>query len=132
MNNSQNSRTQLTQSTQFYSTFLKAGMIITPIATLLPWIAKSALNGPYYGIFTFEGYVAYSDVAWTTVPLIIAIFAQILSITPLMIGLFILNSIISNYNKGEIFSLQNAINYRRLSLLLLLDIEGILRSANPY
>jgi len=100
-------------------------LIATPVVTLLPWIAKSALNGPYYGIFVFGKYVAYKDVAWATGSLTLGIFAQIVSIGPFMMALFVLRSVFKNYYQGEIFSTKNARHYRKLAWLFLLEASLI-------
>ena len=50
--------------------------------------------------------------------------ADIISFSPIFISTFILRAIFKNYQKGEVFSVRNAILYRRLGVVFLL--EGLL------
>lgn len=103
-----------------------------PLLTMIQWIFVSTKTSDvsdvinFFGIFektiqTPEGYVNLSNVSWTPLLQLLGFSADMIGLLPFLISLFILKAIFKNYQKGEIFSVRNAIQYRRLGVLLLLD-----------
>jgi hypothetical protein len=72
-------------------------------------------------ISTPEGSINLSTIDWSWLPQIIGFVAQSIGLLPLLMSLFVLKSIFTNYQNGEIFSLFNARQYRRLGGLFILD-----------
>ena len=110
--------------------FLKGLIIIIPLSAFTPRIPGCAFN-INAAVLTPEGITSLQDVAWTTGSLTIGIFAQLLSIAPLMMGLFVLHTIFSNYFKGEIFSVRNALHYSSIAHICFWDallISGLSRT----
>lgn len=71
-----------------------------------------------------EELINLSTVAWTPILMLLGFTADIISFLPIFISTFILRSIFKNYQKREVFSVRNAILYRRLGVVFLL--EGLL------
>ena len=103
-----------------------------PLLTMIQWIFISTKTSDvsdvinFFGIFektiqTPEGYVNLSNVSWTPLLQLLGFGADMIGLLPFLISLFILKAIFKNYQKGEIFSVRNAIQYRRLGGLFLLD-----------
>ena len=107
-------------------------LISTPLIIIVQWIFinTKVTNIPafinFFGLFekvisTPEGYVNLSNVSWTPMLQLLGFSADIVSILPFLISLFVLKMIFKNYQKGEIFNVRNAILYQRLGTLFLLD-----------
>jgi hypothetical protein len=107
-------------------------LISTPLLIVLQWVfiqakitdAPAAIN--FFGLLektiqTPEGYINLSTVPWTIFSKILGFSADILGLLPFVLSLFLLKSIFKNYQKGEIFSVVNAINYKKLGWLFLAD-----------
>ncbi len=99
-----------------------------PLLTMIQWIFISTKTSDVSDVIKFEktiqtpeGYVNLSNVSWTPLLQLLGFSADMIGLLPFLISLFILKAIFKNYQKGEIFSVRNAIQYRRLGVLLLLD-----------
>lgn len=107
-------------------------LIIIPVLFIIQWFfisttksdISNALN--FFGIFektiqTPEGYINLNTVAWTPILKLLGFSAGMIGVLPFLISLFVLKAIFANYQRGEIFSVKNAILYRKLGILFLLD-----------
>jgi hypothetical protein len=107
-------------------------LIALPLLAIIQWLfielkisdVPSFIN--FFGLLertvqTPEGIVNLSTIHWTPLLKILGFSADILNLIPLILSLFVLKSIFRNYQKGEIFSMANATQYRRLGWLFLLD-----------
>lgn len=106
--------------------------ITVPLFSMIQWIFLSTKTNDvlgginFFGIFaktieTPEGYVNLSSVSWTPLLQLLGFTAEIIGLLPFLMSLLILKTILKNYQKGKIFSVRNAIQYRRLGALFLLD-----------
>lgn len=107
-------------------------LIVVPLLYIIQWLFISTKTSDVSGVINFfgifektiqtpEGYVNLSNVSWTPILQLLGFSADIVGILPFLISLFVLRAIFENYRKGEIFSVRNAILYRRLGALFLLD-----------
>jgi hypothetical protein len=107
-------------------------LIAVPLLSIIQWIFISTKTSDVSGVINFfgifektiqtpEGYVNLSNVSWTPMLQLLGFSADIIGLLPFLISLFVLRVIFKNYQKGEIFSVRNAILYRRLGALFLLD-----------
>lgn len=107
-------------------------LIAVPLLSIIQWIFISTKTSDVSGVINFfgifektiqtpEGYVNLSNVSWTPLLQLLGFSADIIGLLPLLISLFILRAIFKNYQKGEVFSIRNAIQYRRLGILFLFD-----------
>lgn len=107
-------------------------LIAVPLLSIIQWIFISKKTSDVSGVINFfgifektiqtpEGYVNLSSVSWTPLLQLLGFSTDIIGLLPFLISLFILKAIFKNYQKGEIFSVRNAIQYRRLGALFLLD-----------
>lgn len=107
-------------------------LIAIPLLVAVQWIfikTKTTDVGDLINTFrlfermieTPEGYVNLSEIDWTPGLKILGFSADILSLMPFILSLFVLKSIFKNYQKGEIFNVINAIHYRKLGWLFFLD-----------
>lgn len=107
-------------------------LIAIPLIPVLQWFfmevkttdVSAAIN--FFGFLerevgTPEGVVNLSTVTWTVPLKFLGLSADIFSLVPFFLGLFCLKSIFRNYQRGEIFTLINAMHYRRLGWLFFLD-----------
>lgn len=107
-------------------------LISIPLLIVIQWVfievkvmdVPDAIN--FFGLLektiqTPEGYINLSSVHWTPYLKILGFGADILGLLPFILSLFVLKSIFINYRKGEIFSSSNAIHYKRLGWLFLLN-----------
>lgn len=107
-------------------------LVSTPLLLIIQWAfieikttkVGAAIN--FFGllektIYTPEGYVNLSTVPWTFLSKALAFSSDILNILPFFLSLFILKSIFKNYQKNDIFSSANAIHYKKLGWLFLID-----------
>jgi len=72
-------------------------------------------------IQTPEGYVNLSIVTWTPTLKLLGFCADLIGTLPFLISLFFLKILFAHYKSGEVFSRRNAILYRKLGLLYLID-----------
>ena len=107
-------------------------LIAVPLLSIIQWIFISTKTSDVSGVINFfgifektiqtpEGYVNLSSVSWTPLLQLLGFSTDIIGLLPFLISLFILKAIFKNYQKGEIFSVRNAIQYQRLGALFLLD-----------
>src|SRR3990167_5541419 len=107
-------------------------LITIPLITVIQWVftevkitdVTDTIN--FFGLFertiqTPEGYVNLSSVHWTPLLKTLGVSSDILGLLPFILSLFVLKSIFRNYQNGEIFSKINAIYYKRLGWLCLLN-----------
>lgn len=107
-------------------------LISTPLIVILQWLfidtkvadAPSFIN--FFGILekivnTPNGYVNLSEVAWTLPTKLVAFGSDMFKILPFILSLFVLKSIVKNYQQNEIFSAQNAVHFKKLGWLFLLN-----------
>lgn len=103
-----------------------------PLYLIVQWIFISLKTTDVSNVINFfgmleqtiqtpEGYVNLSNISWTPLLQLLGFSADIIGLLPFLISLFILKAIFKNYQKGEVFSVRNAIHYRRLGALFLLD-----------
>ena len=86
--------------------------------TLKSLLAQGRIGMP---VQTPEGYVNLSTVHWSLLSKVLGFMTQILGILPLYLGLFFLKKIFQWYERGEVFTSQNVIYYRRLGCLFILN-----------
>ncbi len=109
-------------------------LIAIPLLCIIRWIFMSAKTRGVFSMANFffvgtldktiqtpEGFVTLSTVSWTPMLQLLGFGADIIGLLPYLSSLFILKEIFKNYQKREIFSMRNAILYRRLGILFLLD-----------
>ena len=107
-------------------------IVMIPLFLTMQWIFISLKTTDVSNVINFfgmlektiqtpEGYVNLSNVSWTPMLQLLGFSADIIGLLPFLISLFVLRVIFKNYQKGEIFSVRNAILYRRLGALFLLD-----------
>ena len=72
-------------------------------------------------IQTPEGYVNLSMVSWTPLLKLFGFCADLIGVLPFLVSLFFLKRLFSHYRDGEIFTRRNAILYRKLGVLYLMD-----------
>ena len=95
-------------------------LIAVPLLSIIQWIFISTKTSDVSGVINFfgifektiqtpEGYVNLSNVSWTPLLQLLGFSADIIGLLPLLISLFILRAIFKNYQKGEVFSIRNAI-----------------------
>lgn len=62
-----------------------------------------------------------SDIVWTTPLKLLGFASQIIGILPFLISLIVLKSIFKNYQQGDIFTSNNAQNFKKLGWLAFID-----------
>lgn len=72
-------------------------------------------------IHTPEGYVNLSNISWTPLLKLLGFCAELIAVSPFLVSLFFLKKLFVHYRNGEIFTKRNAILYRKLGLLYLID-----------
>lgn len=72
-------------------------------------------------IDTPEGHVNVNLVQWTPSLKCLAFGADFLGLLPFLLSLLVLKALFKNYQNGLVFSIKNAIYYRRLGILFLLN-----------
>ncbi len=73
------------------------------------------------GVQTPSGHVYLQNVTWTPSSLLIGVISDFIQIIPFTIGICILKKIFKTYQVGNIFTLTNAIAYKKLGFLFLAD-----------
>ncbi|HUX80632.1 MAG TPA: DUF2975 domain-containing protein [Alphaproteobacteria bacterium] len=87
----------------------------TPFKTLL---AQGFISKP---IETPEGIVNLANLKFTTLSWSIGLASALIGFIPIFLGIFVLKHLFLNYQKGNIFSLKNAQQYKYLGWLFFLD-----------
>ncbi len=112
---------------QIILVILKILLITIPIIHLVTWVfidssfiksivAKGILLTP---LETPEKMVNLAQINWTMESKLIAIIANILHTIPLLLGIYSLKIIFTNYSKGKIFIQDNAKQYKKLGIVIL-------------
>jgi hypothetical protein len=107
-------------------------LIATPLLIITQWLFIDAKTMDSYAAINFfgllektiltpEGYINLSTVTWGPLEKFLAFSSDMLGILPFMFSLLVLKIIFKNYEKGEIFSTINALHYKKLGWLFLLD-----------
>lgn len=114
-------------SPYFLSTF-NFLIFFIPLFLVIQWIfidakINNVLSTMNFGIMlkTPEGNINLMTVAWTPMLKLLAFSADMINALPFLISLFCLKSLFCNYKSGEIFTVKNAILYRKLGVLYLID-----------
>lgn len=107
-------------------------MVTLPIFLTMKWIfislkttdVSDVIN--FFGILektisTPEGYINLSTVTWTPILKLLGFLADLMDSLPFLISLFFLQKLFSCYRDGEFFTRRNAILYRKLGFLYLID-----------
>lgn len=121
---------QATASLMVY--IFKSLIIILPLLHILLWIfmAQITTDAPLYGSFlsfchegiqTPVGYVRLETVSWTPLSKCLGFCADLIGIAPFFISLFFLKNLFLHYRAGEIFTHKNALLYRKLGIVYLMD-----------
>lgn len=107
-------------------------IVMVPLFLVVQWIFISLKTTDVSDVINFwgmldktiqtpEGYVNLSTVAWTPALKLLGFCAALLGALPFLISLFFLKRLFSYYRDGETFTRRNAILYRKLGLLYLID-----------
>jgi hypothetical protein len=106
-------------------------IVIFPLFLIVQWLFISLNTTDVEGIHFFrmfqqtiqtpEGYVNLSAVSWTLMLKLLGFCADLIGLLPFFISLFFLKKLFSCYRDGEIFTPRNAILYRKLGVLYLVD-----------
>jgi len=115
----------------YFVVFFNLLLIGVPVVILIQWIAidnvaiEKTTELSFFSSFevthkTPTGHVNLNSVNWTGSTKFLYLCSTILAYIPFVLILFALKSIFKNYQKSEVFSVTNAINYRRLGWLFLL------------
>jgi len=94
-------------------------LISLPVLIVLQWVGFPELLERT--VQTPEGYVALNTVPWTPLSKFLGVAAEILGLIPFLLSLLVLKAIFRNYQKGEIFTVSNAMKYKKLGWLFLWD-----------
>jgi hypothetical protein len=121
------------QKISSYLSLIFSGLLILiPLRSIVQWVfirTKTSDVSDMINIFgilektiqTPEGYVNLSHVSWTRILQLLGFSADVVGLLPFLISLFVIKQIFNSYQKGEVFTVKNAILYRKLGGLLLLD-----------
>lgn len=118
-------------------------LIALPLLVFIQWFfmeVKTSDVSPFINFFgllertvpTPEGIVNLSTIPWTPLLKFLGFSADILNLIPLILSLFVLKFIFKNYQKGEVFSTANAMQYRRLGWLFVLNALFIKSLSNTF
>ena len=109
---------------------LNALIVLTPLALVAWWIMaylKSAglidlsLACIEQVVHTPDGFVNLFSVTWTPRLWLLGLLSDVISIAPFWLSLFLLKRLFTNYANSDIFTRSNALIYRSLGYLLLID-----------
>mgnify|MGYP006280794297 CR=1 FL=1 len=103
-----------------------------PLFLIVQWIFISLKTTDVSNVINFsemlektiqtpEGYVNLSNISWTPLLKLLGFCADLIRALPFFISLFLLKRLFVHYRDGEIFTKRNAILYRQLGLLYLID-----------
>ena len=100
-------------------------IIALPIACILlwlfidsAWVPQSIIQG-FAPVQTPQGLINLNEITWTHLSKTIALVSHLIEQLPFFIGLFVLKSIFKNYEKGAIFSTENACSFKKLGWLFI-------------
>jgi hypothetical protein len=129
---------RIKKTSKYMSLFSGALLMALPLLSLIVW-SFTELNTTGSGVtFGFvvryflesiqkdicttpETYATLTSIHWTPTLRLFGFCANMIGMLPVLLGLCVLRAMFKNYQKGEIFTLKNAILYRRLGFLCLLD-----------
>lgn len=106
---------------------INLSILIIPSFIVVTWyfIDTHTINMLSLGLLQNPFEIGYNinttSIKWNILYKTIGATGHIISSLPTFLGLLILKSIFINYKNGEIFSVANAINYKRLSWLCFLN-----------
>lgn len=124
--------TKIQRLSSYLLTTFHLFIAIIPMFLILRWVlialqATDISNSLGYfaslsgTIETPEGHVKLTDVPWTTASMLLGFCADVLSLLPFYVSLFILRKLFSQYRDGQIFTQDNATLYRSLGVLYFID-----------
>ncbi len=107
-------------------------IVMTPLFVSVQWIfislkttdTANVIN--FFGILektiqTPEGYVNLNNISWTPLLKLLGFCSDLIAVSPFLISLFFLKKLFVHYKDGEIFTKRNALIYRKLGVLYLID-----------
>lgn len=122
--------TKIQRVSSFLLIFFDSMLISIPLFISIRWFCIN-IPIPFFSnvmnalgmtiIHTPEGILNITTVKWALPLQFLGFIADLIGLLPLLISLIILKSLFRNYQKGEYFTLQNAIYYKRLGWLYLMD-----------
>jgi hypothetical protein len=105
-------------------------LVLTPVSLLFLWsfIDHEPLKGAIEGGLVFEqvpistpqGLVNLATVNWNDFTKSIGFLSSLVNELPILLGLLILKNVFRNYQRGDIFNLYNAKQYKNLGYLFFL------------
>lgn len=107
-------------------------IVITPLFLAVQWVFISFKNTDESNIINFfrmleqpiqtpEGNVYLSNISWTPLLKLLGFCADLIETLPFLISLFFLKKLFVYYRDGKIFNVRNALIYRKLGMLYLID-----------
>jgi hypothetical protein len=107
-------------------------IVMIPLFLTMQWIFISLKTTDVSNVINFfgmlektiqtpEGYVNLSTISWTPLLKLLGFCADLMGTLPFLISLFLLKKLFVHYRDGEIFTKSNAILYRKLGVLYLID-----------
>lgn len=107
-------------------------IIIVPMINIVHWILMGTTTIPYFNhlgfydnnatIHTPEGMlINLNTIHWLPSLKVLGCGADLIGALPTILSLFILKTVFKNYQRGEIFSTNNALSYKKLGWLLVLN-----------
>jgi len=107
-------------------------IVMIPLFLTVPWIFISLKTTDVPDVINFfgmlektiqtpEGYVNLSNISWTPLLKLLGFCADLIAALPFLISLFLLKKLFVYYRDGEIFNVRNALIYRKLGVLYLID-----------
>ncbi len=107
-------------------------IVMIPLLLTMQWIFISLKTTEVPDVINFfgmlektiqtpEGYVNLSNVSWTPLLKLLGFCADLIGALPFLISLFFLKKLFVHYRNSEIFNKRNALIYRKLGVLYLID-----------
>ncbi len=107
-------------------------IVMIPLFLTMQWIFISLKTTDVSNVINFfgmlektiqtpEGYVNLSNISWTPLLKLLGFCADLIAALPFLISLFLLKKLFVHYRDGEIFNVRNALIYRKLGVLYLID-----------
>lgn len=123
---------KIQKTSRYIGHLLNIMLMLIPIFILAQWFLLSFNDPNNFGIVntilsyakgiqTPSGYVSLQNITWTPSSLLIGVISDFIQIIPFTIGICILKKIFKAYQAGNIFTLTNAIAYKKLGFLFLAD-----------
>jgi len=106
---------QIQKNSMYLSLTCWALLIIIPLGVIIKWMFFAPK--PYI----VSDLVDPTNASWPPMLRLLGFCASMVGQVPVLISLFVLEALFKNYQNGEVFSATNAIYYRRLGFLFLLD-----------